>query len=111
MPLILCCTESGYMVTYGATSLYSNWSESRHRSSDSNGSELWCRGSDSDGSESRGKSGSGLQWVIQTLCNKEKHQHEEPLVEEIGRKKARTYGFYHLKLCMMDRQSHPVQCI
>ena len=46
-----------------------------------------------------------------TPCDKKKHQHNEPIVEGIGRKKARTYGFYHLKLCMMDRRNRPVQCI
>ena len=46
-----------------------------------------------------------------TPCDKRKHQHNEPIVEGIGRKKARTYGFYHLKLCMMDRRNRPVQCI
>jgi hypothetical protein len=34
--------------------------------------------------------------------NKKKHRHEELTVEGIGRKKAKTYGFYHLKLCMAD---------
>ena len=52
-----------------------------------------------------------VQSLGMTPCDKEKHQHEEPLVEGIGRKKAKTYGFYHLKLCMMDRRSRPVQCI
>jgi hypothetical protein len=46
-----------------------------------------------------------------TPCDKKKHQHEELIVEGIGRKKAKTYGFYHLKLCMMDRRNRPVQCI
>jgi hypothetical protein len=45
------------------------------------------------------------------LCDKKKHQHKEPIVEGIGRKKAKTYSFYHLKLYMMDRRNRPVQCI
>ena len=44
-------------------------------------------------------------------CDKKKYQHEEPIVEGIGRKKAKTYSFYHLKLCMMDRRNRSVQCI
>ena len=45
-----------------------------------------------------------------TPCDKKKHRHKEPIVEGIGRKKAKTYGFYHLKLCMMDWWNHSVQC-
>jgi hypothetical protein len=37
-----------------------------------------------------------------TPCNKKKYQYEELMVEGIGRKKVKTYGFYHLKLCMTD---------
>ena len=46
-----------------------------------------------------------------TPCDKKKHQHEEPIMEGIGRKKVKTYGFYHLKLCMTDRWNCSVQCI
>ena len=46
-----------------------------------------------------------------TPCDKKKYRHEELMVEGIGRKKAKTYDFYHLKLCMTDRWNHSVQCI
>ena len=46
-----------------------------------------------------------------TPCTKKKHRHKEPIVEGLGRKKAKTYGFYHLKLCMTDRWNCSVQCI
>jgi hypothetical protein len=36
-------------------------------------------------------------------CRRKKHQHVEPAVEGIGRIEAKTYGLYHLKLCMTNR--------
>jgi hypothetical protein len=41
--------------------------------------------------------------LILSPCNKKKYQHEEPEVEGIGRMKAKTYGFFHLRLCIIDR--------
>jgi hypothetical protein len=35
-------------------------------------------------------------------CDKKKYWHKKLMVEGIGRKKAKTYSFYYLKLCMMD---------
>jgi hypothetical protein len=53
--------------------------------------------------------------LVQSLgiapCNKKKHQHEELMVEGIRKKKAKTYGFHHLKLCMVDQWNCSVQCI
>jgi hypothetical protein len=42
-------------------------------------------------------------------CDKKKHQHEEPEVEGIGRIRARTYGFFHLQLCMTDQWNHSIR--
>ena len=44
-------------------------------------------------------------------CKRAKHQHEKPLVEGIGRMEAKTYDFYHLKLCITDRWNRSARFI
>ena len=68
-------SETGCAATCGAMGLYSDWSESWYRSSDSDSPARvtgsgFCLGVtsselDSESPKSRGKSGLGLQWVIQ----------------------------------------------
>ena len=44
-------------------------------------------------------------------CDKKKHQHKEPMVEGIGRMKAKTYGFFHLRLCITDQWNQSIRFI
>jgi Reverse transcriptase (RNA-dependent DNA polymerase) len=44
-------------------------------------------------------------------CTKEKHRHIEPDLEGVGETHPKTYGFYHLKLCIRDRWNQPFQFI
>jgi transposase InsO family protein len=44
-------------------------------------------------------------------CTKTKHQHNEPILEGVGRTQPKTYGFFHLKLRIVDRWNHSLQFI
>jgi hypothetical protein len=44
-------------------------------------------------------------------CDKKKHQYKEPMVEGIGRMKAKTYGFFHLRLCITDQWNQSIRFI
>lgn len=44
-------------------------------------------------------------------CTKPKHQHVEPVLEGVGETRPKTYGFFHLKLCIRDRWNHSLQFI
>ena len=39
-------------------------------------------------------------------CTKPKHQHIEPTLEGVGQTQPKTYGFFHLRLCITDCWNH-----
>ena len=39
-------------------------------------------------------------------CTRPKHQHVEPVLEGVGQTQPKTYGFFHLRLHIMDHWNH-----
>lgn len=44
-------------------------------------------------------------------CQRPKHQHVEPDLEGVGETRPKTYGFYYLKLRIIDRWNHSLEFI
>jgi transposase InsO family protein len=46
-----------------------------------------------------------------TPCTKAKHQHVEPALEGVGQTNPKTYGFFHLRMCITDRWNRSLEFI
>jgi hypothetical protein len=44
-------------------------------------------------------------------CTQPSHQHEVPVLEGVGETRPQTYGFFHLRMTLIDRFGRSFSCI